>query len=473
MPNQINANGLTTKSLAQVTADLTAAYQQIYGADANLASNTPDGQLIGIFAQMIIDQLDLNTQTYTSFDPDQAIGRTLDSRVAINGIKRQAGSYSTIDITVSINSSSVHLNGLEGNITPVGGEFTVQDNSGNQWVLINSYTITSPTYPLTFRSVKLGPVLAAAGTITTPVSVVLGVTAVTNLSAPITIGANEETDGALRLRRKRSTALASSGFYDSLVSALLNVTGVSSAQVYENKDSITDPDGTPGHSIWVIVSGTASNAAIAQAIYSKRSAGCGMRGAVSYTITRLNGTPFIINWDIVQTQNMYLKFQLDALSGNLVPTGTIPAAGGTVITAVSSTANVAVGMLIRGAGIPANTYVTATSLTTITISRVTTGGGSTGTLTIPPIVADPAVSGSLANLISAQLLPTVFQELNINQISTLIQSINSNALVSYVSGTTGLSIDNSTYANFIIPGTLTTPDKSKQFALPATNVFVL
>lgn len=469
MPNQITANGLETKTYADVVSDLTTDFQTIYGPDVNLASNTPDGQVIGNFAQQIVDELDLNAQTYSSFDPDQAVGTTLDARVALNGIRRQGGTYSTTDISVTT-SGACNLKGLDGNDAPVGGEFIVQDNSGVQWVLVNDYSFgaTPTTIPLVFRAVNIGAVLSTPNTITTPVTIVIGVLTVNNPTTQLSTGANQESDAALKLRRQKSVALSSSGFYDALEAALLNISGVTTAQVYENETDSTDGDNIPAHSIWVVIAG-GTNAEIAQAIYSKRNAGCGMKGDVSFVVTRNNGSPFTIYWDEVSSERMYFKFTLDALSGNLSTTANIPAAGGAVLSSVASTTGMSVGNVIRGTGIPANTYITAIGSGTITISRVTTGAGSTGaTITVVPLIANPAVSGSITNTISSSLSPLVNEEININQMATLIQSINPNALVSFVAGVSGLSKDNSTYTYTLTPTT-----KAKQFSLVATDIFVL
>lgn len=467
MPNQITAAGLETKTTDEIVTGLDASFRTIYGADINLASNTPDGQIIGIFAQEVSDVLDLVTQVYAMFDPDQAIGVTLDFRCAINGIKRKPATFSTTDISI-VTTSSCNLIGLDGKPAPDGTEFIVQDNGGTKWILLNSYSISGATTTiLVFQAVDAGAILTAANTITIPVSVVLGVASVNNPAAQLTTGQNEEQDGALRLRRQKSVALSSSGFYDALLAALLNIPDVTSAAIYENTTGSTDGDGIPGHSIWVIVAG-GTDADIAQAIYAKRNAGCGMYGSISYTITRLNGAPFVISWDVVSSEELYMKFKLDALSGNITTTATIPAAGASTLTGVSSVTGMTIGNPIRGTGIQPNTFITAIGTTTIGISRVTTGGGSTGTITVVPIVADPAIAGSLPDLIAQNLNPQVYEQININQISTLVQSLNSNALVTFASGTQGLSADNSTFTFTLLPAT-----KAKQFSVLAADITVL
>ena len=62
---------------------------QIYGADINTASNTPDGNLINIFALSKEDVLQLCVSIYDSFDPDQAVGIALDSIAQLCGIARK------------------------------------------------------------------------------------------------------------------------------------------------------------------------------------------------------------------------------------------------------------------------------------------------------------------------------------------------------------------------------------------------
>src|ERR1700744_4144299 len=110
--NSLTAQGLTTSTQPQLLAYYTAQYQSIYGADINLASDTPDGQWMNIIIQTVLDLQDLLTQIYNSFDPDNAIGTQLDQRVAINGIQRLAGTYSITNITLVL-TQSVNLYGLD------------------------------------------------------------------------------------------------------------------------------------------------------------------------------------------------------------------------------------------------------------------------------------------------------------------------------------------------------------------------
>lgn len=313
----VTSTGLTTQSLSDLVTSLTTSMQNIYGSDINVASNSPDGQLINIFAQAGIDIRELAAQVYNSFDPDQAQGTVLDQRVAINNIQRAGGTYTEqpIDITCS---TSVTLQGLDANFNnPNGTGYTVSDNSGNQFILINSVTLSSGTTTVNFRAQQIGAVQTVPNTINNMVTVVLGVTSVNNSGAAISIGQNEETDAQLRLRRQQSVAIAASGYLNGLLGTVLGLTGVTQAVLYENVTNSTDANGIPAHGIWLIVEG-GSSADIANAIYDKKSFGANMKGSVTYNITTASGAIFQASWDTPVAQTLYVKFNLKKIVSTTV-----------------------------------------------------------------------------------------------------------------------------------------------------------
>ena len=112
VPDLIDANGLQVASATELTAQLTSGLQLIFGADANFDPDSPDGQMIGNYVQVAVDARGVLVQINASFDPDQAIGVILDSRVALNGLIRQGGTYSTTNETIVV-SSACTLQGLD------------------------------------------------------------------------------------------------------------------------------------------------------------------------------------------------------------------------------------------------------------------------------------------------------------------------------------------------------------------------
>lgn len=316
MPNALTALGLQLATREEWIDFFTQAWEKIYGSDVNLESDTPDGQMMNIMVQVILDLQDLVASVYNGFDPDSAVGNVLSQRVTINGIQRQAGTYTITPITIVV-SQSVNLYGLDQEDQDV---YTIEDNEGNRWELMETQLgVNAGTHVFDFRAAVPGEQLTIPNTITVPVTVVIGVVSVNNPTSYTTLGINEETDAQLRLRRQRSVSLASQGYLPGLLAALENINGVTSAFVYENTTDITDGDGIPGHSIWVIVAGTGSDEEIAQAIYTKRNAGCGMFGSQSYTVTQVDGSPFIVNWDNVLTKNLFIKFDVSSIDGVLQP----------------------------------------------------------------------------------------------------------------------------------------------------------
>jgi uncharacterized phage protein gp47/JayE len=322
MSDTLDDTGLTLQSLTDIVDDLTAKMQAIYGTDINIDADSPDGQMINIFAQMAIDLRELLQSIYTSMDPDQASGTILDQRVTINGIARNGATYTTtpVDITVDRAVSLVGLDDatlLEADFP--SGVYTIKDDAGTQWVLLASVSLTAGLHSLSFRSVDAGAVLATIGTITTAVTVIAGVTAINNSSGVEVQGVDEETDTALRIRRKKSLALSSTGYLDSIQSNILALDGVTACVVTENVSDTTDSNGIPAHSLWVIVEG-GTDADIAAAIYATKSAGSGLYGSTVITITRPNGRTIDISFDRPTDANLYIKFGLVVTGGGTVDT---------------------------------------------------------------------------------------------------------------------------------------------------------
>lgn len=313
MPNTLDTNGLTVKTATELYNEIVAAMQEIYGADINVDSNSPDGQMINIFIQVITDMLELITEVYNSFDPDLAVGVILDQRVAINGIQRKSGTYTYVNIDLVVDRA---LN-LVGADTDEESAFTFSDNEDNQFILAASTSIsTAGTHTLSFRAKEIGNIQVLPNTITTPITRVLGVISGNNTAGATVQGVDEETDAELRLRRQASTSIQGLAWNDALYSALMNLDGVSYVKIYENTTDTTDSDGIPPHSIWAIIEGgTASE--IANVIYSKRTAGSGMKGSLSYSITQLDGEIFVVKYDTTTTENLYIKFDVESLSGTI------------------------------------------------------------------------------------------------------------------------------------------------------------
>ncbi len=143
----MNAKGLQVKTLSEIVSDLESSLRQVYGDDINLGQNTPDGQMLRIYAQSAVDMRELLQQINNNFDPEQAQGIMLDQRVAINGLKRKGASFTYIAVEVTINKG-VSLTGLDDQsqevVPDIPNLYTVKDDAGVAFYLLKSTTITGP-----------------------------------------------------------------------------------------------------------------------------------------------------------------------------------------------------------------------------------------------------------------------------------------------------------------------------------------
>lgn len=325
MSDSFDENGLQTATAPELRTELETAFRNIYGNDIVLDSSTPDGQLINILVQKGVDVRGLISQLYNSFNPDNTQGALLDQRCAINNIFRKAGLFTTVNIDITTNTT-VTLQGVDENYnSPDATGYTVQDNEGNRFVLVNTQTLTAGTTRVLFRSETLGEVIVLPNTITTPVTIVLGVVSVNNPTVAASIGSDEELDADLKVRRRQSVSISSFGYLNGLQAALLQLNGVTDAKVYENYTDTTDADGTPAHCIWVVVDGGSSED-IANVIYSKKCPGTNMRGDVTYTIITPAQTQFIAQWDEADVTPFYIKFDIKpVIAGTTFDTDAIKA----------------------------------------------------------------------------------------------------------------------------------------------------
>lgn len=311
MADVLNSNGLTVDNYDTLLENIQTQMNTIYATDGdsiNFGSETPDGQFTNILAQIGTDIRELIQGVYNSFDPEKCTGTVQDSRYALNYITRKGGAFTIQNIDVTVNKT-VTLQGLDSNYNDLNAaSYTVSDDAGNLWYLIDTTTLTAGTTSLPFRSQNLGLIQPTIGTITNQVTKVLGVTGVINSVAPTTLGEEQESDVEFRIRRDRSTATNGQNNYDSMTGQLLELEGVTDVQVHINNSSTTDSTETPAYTVWVIAEGGA-NSDIANVIY-QNSGGLPTRGEVSVDVPSVSGQIFSTSFDRVNPVPLYIQFDL-------------------------------------------------------------------------------------------------------------------------------------------------------------------
>jgi len=311
--NQITANGIQIEQYTDIVSDILNGTSSvpglfaIYGPTINVASNTPDGQWINMFALAKLDMEQFAVSIYNSFDITQAVGVALDNLAQLLGLSRAAGTYTQTQVTITTNQS-VTLNGLNSTSTP----FTVSDNNGNIYYLIASATLSNGINVLNFQAANIGLVQAIQNTITVIVTPTPGVLTANNPSAPYAIGNTQETDAQFRLRCQNSTAGIATRKAQAMYAALSAIPGVEQAVVYENVTATTNATGVPPHSLWPIILG-GTTIPIANTIYLYLGDGCGNKGSVQYNITQIDGSIFPVYFDYAQQSQIYIHLNVESL----------------------------------------------------------------------------------------------------------------------------------------------------------------
>lgn len=317
MANTLDSNGLTLDTRNQIYSEMQTEWQEIMGGDVNFESNTPDGQILQIFAQMCADYSECLRDVYNSFFPNKIGATVQDERYAINGIFRKEGSYTIQPIKITVDKT-VTLIGLDQSNEP----YTLQSDNGEQWYLLDTTQITtaSPVQTLSFRAKEKGNVQPAIGTITSQVTVVQGVISVSNEVAPTSYGTEEGTDEAFAIRREQSVGNPSKNNITSIKGNILALEGVNQCEVYqytptyEDDELVTDDMGIPVAGTWVIVDG-GDGYSIANTIYENSSNNI-LKGSVSENVLTVSGQTVAIKFDRPSAVPLYLKFNIqETVSG--------------------------------------------------------------------------------------------------------------------------------------------------------------
>lgn len=301
----IDDSGFVRTRLPERKAQLEAAVKGIFGTDLDLSAETPDGQLLGIFAEAIADLDELAEAVFNARSPAGARGAGLSRLVRLNGVTRKPEAFSTAGVTLS---------GVPSTVIPAGS--LIANAADPTAVFETTATLTiggGGTVTGTARATVPGPVVALAASLMSIQTVISGWTGATNPVAA-TLGTAVETDAALRVRRAMSVAIPSQGILDGLNAALLQVPDVTRSRVYENPTDIIDANGLPRHSIQCIVEGGA-NDKIAEAIWLKKSLGVTQVGAVEQPIVDGQGTTQIIKFDRPIVAPIWIHVVMDPLPG--------------------------------------------------------------------------------------------------------------------------------------------------------------
>ena len=284
---EFTPSGIQVQTFQEIYDELAAGYRSIYGEDINLDPDSPDGQRVAIEAQARLDLQSFGALLYQQIDPDFALGQRLNSLIKLSGITRRPATRSQVDVTLTTDRPLT-----------LPADYAVEDDLGQAWTTLSTVDVLAGANTVTLFAENFGAVEADAGTLTEPVTFVIGVLSVTNPSAA-TVGRDEETDEELRVRRNRSLQNPATSTVGGLFTVIGNLTGVTDLAVYENDQDTTDTErNIPPHTIWAVIEGGAVDE-IVEAIAKNKTGGTGLKGTVTGTYIETLQKPNGDEYDII------------------------------------------------------------------------------------------------------------------------------------------------------------------------------
>ncbi|CPR20600.1 baseplate J/gp47 family protein [Brenneria goodwinii] len=231
----------------------------------NINPESPDGLVIAAWCETLANLDEEVINAYHSVDPNSAIGQQLDRIAAFAGITRQDATFSTATVVftgtalVEIPAGTLVRNRVT-NMLWATDTTVATDNSGI--ATVNATCTTAGAQGANSDNLSI---------IATPIG---GITSVTNLDAA-SLGTDEETDDAFRIRRNESVALPGNNQVDNIYAALVNLDSVKQVKIYENPDSEPDSNGVLAHSMAIFIDGGTKEDIVA-ALATNKNPGCGL-----------------------------------------------------------------------------------------------------------------------------------------------------------------------------------------------------
>lgn len=302
----LTADGFVKKTLEEITEEVDAELRAEISPSLNVSSTSVIGQVTGVINGKLAELWDLSEAVYNSEYPDSASDVSLAAVSAITGTVRRGATHSTIaDVEVELEA---------GATLPAGSVAHVSGNPSARFLTDEEVTnggLTDDVFTVNFTAETAGEVQALSGTLTEIAEPVAGWLSVTN-PTDATVGEEEETDEALRLRRQAELASGSTTV-DAIRSDILRyVEGVVYAKVLENDTDAIDAEDLPPHSIECIVYGPASPTAaqdleLATQIFKSKPSGITAHGSSTETVLDSQGKAHEIAFTRPTLRSVYVE----------------------------------------------------------------------------------------------------------------------------------------------------------------------
>lgn len=305
----VTPNGVITIDTSDVRSDFETAYKEALGADLNLDSSTPQGQMIINDTSMVVAAQQEVVKAANNCSVYYATGHALDVAASFWGYYRKKAAGTVVVVKIS---------GTQGTVIPTG---TLATDGTYEYALLNPVTISANGFSYgQFQCTTPGAIECPIGAITDLVEPIADVTSVENLQSGM-LGYNEESDNAFRARITANWFnIRARAILGAIVDNIAQIDGVLSCVGLENPtgSSVTKNGVTmPAHSVYLAIVG-GEDEAIARVIAQQKTIGAESVGTdvVSYTDDELGysysyniqrPTPVSISVKVQYSANQYTR----------------------------------------------------------------------------------------------------------------------------------------------------------------------
>lgn len=308
-----DTTGVITTDTSVIQQEVQDEYKNAFGSNLNVDPDTPQGILITTETAARTAVADNNAALANQINPNLAGGIFLDALLALTGSYRIPGSPSLVLATIAGVAGTVIPAGSQASETTNNAVFAT-----TQQVVIPAEGVL---YDVEFQSLIDGPIPCSAGTLTQIVSGILGWETVTNPADATTGTAQQSDTAARNLRQvtlaaqgtSLAEAITSALYLTPGVTSLTFQENVSSTTQTINGVSMVP------HSLYTCVAGTASSLAIATTLTNTKSGGCSYNNGLGIQVqqdvtNQYSGQVIEVLFDRPSIVNISMQITISALS---------------------------------------------------------------------------------------------------------------------------------------------------------------
>jgi len=306
MADSMTAWGLSIMDLETRISEIKDSVHSVQGLSAaNLESETPLGGIIRIFAEREQALAELAQEIYAGSYPSSAGGFQLNMVCQYTGTERRAATKTLVECTVNIDpgtyGAGTLIGYIDGNPDLRFSNMESVTNSGG----------AAADFDIDFECEDTGPIPAYAHTLDNIAESVTGFNSIDNDNPHTSLGQLEETDPALRARRRQEVAQAGSTTSYAIMANLSAQAGVLWVLVLENETDNYDMDGLKPHSIAVYIHApTLSDFEIATLIYGGKPSGISTNGSTTEVFIDTYGLYHGVDFTKVTQRTLYLDISI-------------------------------------------------------------------------------------------------------------------------------------------------------------------